>query len=247
MNHYVIVVVLSSWVLMILNVDSFKSEQLKYKRVRDAYKEKELVVASLLSDTGLKKNDPEIFIRIFKKEEELEVWARNSHQLRFKILVTYNFCATSGKLGPKRKSGDLQIPEGFYRIDRFNPASNFHLSLGINYPNQADKLLGYQSNLGGDIFLHGGCATIGCVPITDNKIKELYVLAIEATDSGQKNIRVHIYPSKLGDAGLALLKVNEPQALYPFWKQLNPIYEYFEKHRSLPDIKVSKDGKYSIP
>jgi len=46
----------------------------------------------------------------------------------------------SGKLGPKRQQGDMQIPEGFYHISGFNPASNFYLSLRINYPNPSGAL-----------------------------------------------------------------------------------------------------------
>src|SRR5690606_11025729 len=98
---------------------------------------------------------------------------------KFTLVKTYPVCSSSGLPGPKRKKGDRQTPEGFYHIDRFNPQSAFHLSLGINYPNSSDKILGH-SDPGGDIFIHGSCVTIGCVPLTDDLIKEVYVLAVEA-------------------------------------------------------------------
>jgi murein L,D-transpeptidase YafK len=108
------------------------------------------------------------------------VGKKNTSDQEFLHIKTYTVCATSGLIGPKRMQGDLQIPEGFYYIDRFNPYSNFYLSLGINYPNTSDRILGDKNNLGGDIFIHGDCVTIGCLPITDSEIKELYIFCVEA-------------------------------------------------------------------
>jgi murein L,D-transpeptidase YafK len=172
----------------------------------------------------------QIFIRAFKQEKSLEVWARNSDEEQFKLLTKYPFCESSGQLGPKRKMGDLQTPEGIYFIDRFNPASNYHLSLGINYPNDNDKVLGEKNNLGGDIFIHGDCVTVGCIPITDDKIKELYLLCVEAKTDGQLKIPVHIYPFNLTKANLDRYKSNPN---YNFWETLKPKFDLFEKNKSL--------------
>ena len=102
----------------------------------------------------------------------MEVWIKEASKDYYVLLNTYDFCTTSGTLGPKRKEGDLQIPEGIYTINHFNPQSNFYLSLGINYPNASDKILSDPVHPGGDIYLHGNCVTIGCIPLTDDKIKE---------------------------------------------------------------------------
>ncbi len=56
------------------------------------------------------------------------------------LFKTYKVCALAGTLGPKRMEGDYQVPEGFYYINEFNPQSNYYLSLGINYPNESDKV-----------------------------------------------------------------------------------------------------------
>lgn len=112
-------------------------------------------------------------------------------------VCTYPFCASSGILGPKRKEGDRQIPEGIYYINHFNPVSNFHLSLGINYPNPSDKILSDPAQPGESFYIHGNCVTIGCIPISDDKIKELYILAVEAYNNGQVKIPVHIFPDRL--------------------------------------------------
>ena len=120
------------------------------------------------------------------------------------------------------------------------------MSLQINYPNSSDKILGYKANPGGDIFIHGNCVTIGCVPITDDKIKELYVLAVEAKSSGQSKIPVHIFPAKLGTSNFDILKTefSGNDKLIKFWQNLKSGYDYFEKNKQLPDITVDNNGKY---
>ncbi|WP_368737359.1 murein L,D-transpeptidase family protein, partial [Acinetobacter pittii] len=80
-------------------------------------------------------------------------------------------CALSGVLGPKRKEGDYQVPEGFYYINEFRPNSNYHLALGLNYPNAADIQWSDSLHPGNEIFIHGGCITVGCIPIQDHQIE----------------------------------------------------------------------------
>jgi murein L,D-transpeptidase YafK len=118
---------------------------------------------------------------------------------QFKLLHTHLFCTNSGIPGPKLKEGDLQIPEGIYHISHFNPQSKFYLSVGLNYPNASDKILSDKQQPAGSIYIHGSCVRIGCIPITDDKIKELYVLAVKAMNNGQQKIPVHISPIRLTD------------------------------------------------
>ena len=127
-----------------------------------------------------------------KHEKLLEVWAELHG--KWVLLTTYPFTAFSGKLGPKYKEGDRQIPEGIYRISYLNPNSNFHLSMRVNYPNTFDKKMAREekrTNLGGDIMIHGSDVTIGCIPIGDDKIEELYFLAEKV---GISNIKVILTP-----------------------------------------------------
>lgn len=223
----------------------FKSEQLKNSRVKTAYKEKESTTKGLLNANNIQK--VQVFIRAFKKEEIIELWAEDFNDTQFKKITQYNFCTSSGELGPKRSQGDFQIPEGFYYIDRFNPWSNFYLSLGINYPNSLDRIVGNKRNLGGDIFIHGDCVTIGCIPITDNKIKELYIFTVEAKNNGQNKIPVHIFPTRLTTENLEDLIVNHKtdHKLIDFWTNLKEGYDYFESKKVLPTVTVTTTGKYA--
>ena len=227
----------------------FKDKQRGYPRVRTAFAEKDDQLRSLFADQGISYPPQQLFIRVFKQEKILEVWAFSTADAVFKFVKSYPICRTSGNLGPKRREGDLQIPEGFYYIDRFNPKSNFYLSLGINYPNQADKILGRKNELGGDIFIHGGCVTIGCIPITDAYIKEVYWLAVQAKSNGHAKIPVHIFPAKLDDRTMARLKNTFPNddTLINFWKNLKIGYNWFERSQKLPTISMNRDGTYQFP
>lgn len=228
--------------------NSFRTEQKKYSRVRDAYTEKEAGLKILLSEKGIEENNFEIFLRAFKLEDTLEVWIKNKNDDRYILFKKYRICSRSGTVGPKRKQGDGQVPEGFYKINVFNPVSNFHLSMGVNYPNGSDRKLSDASSPGGDIYIHGSCVTIGCIPITDDKIKELYILAVEAKSNGQKTIPVHIFPFRLTDDNIDVVqkKYPEKEELISFWENLAPGYKYFEDNRDIPNITIASDGTYQI-
>ncbi len=228
---------------------SFKENQLEFSRVRNAYREKETIVKSYFDSKDISNSNFEIFLRAFKKEQTLEVWVRPRGVGEYRQLTSYSFCTSSGTLGPKRREGDGQIPEGIYYINHFNPQSNFHLSLGINYPNQSDKILGDPMRPGGSIYIHGNCVTIGCIPITDDKIRELYVVAVEAYQSGQLKIPVHIFPARLPNTSA----IQELGAVYhaspatiELWKNLQSIYLDFESTRSLKPIRVNQNGFYTF-
>lgn len=121
----------------------------------------------------------------FKDERMLEVYAKQQNQ--YVLLKKYPFTAYSGKLGPKLKEGDRQIPEGIYHIEHLNPNSSYYLSLKVGYPNAFDnqkaKAEG-RTNQGGDIFIHGKAVTIGCIPVGDQAIEEIFVLAKQAYAQG---------------------------------------------------------------
>lgn len=227
----------------------FVRNQLEHRRVFDARTEKRFEVKKIFRERGIEYPAAEIFLRAFKREHTLEMWVRPVGQESFVMLKTYEICALSEKPGPKRVMGDLQTPEGFYYINNFNPQSGFHLSLGLNYPNDADLILNGKDGRsdGGDIFIHGGCKTAGCVALTDDAIKEVYVIAMEARDNGQRQIPVHIFPARLTDDGLhQLVRVFEKEdpSLVAFWANLKTGYDYFETKRTLPTVTVNKRGRY---
>jgi len=201
-----------------LFAQNFVKDQLRYQRVRTAKAEKFDLLKNEFALKNLNFPPKEILISAYKNEEVINVFVKqNNKYLHFK---NYDFCYASGKLGPKRKEGDLQVPEGYYHIDRFNPSSSYYLSLGINYPNHYDKKVGEKNNLGGDIFIHGNCVSIGCIAITNDKIKELYLLSVLAKNEGQSKIPVQIFPFDLNNFYKWKKCTNEYPQHQLFWKML---------------------------
>lgn len=228
--------------------DSFRDKQQDYPRVRTARLHVEQRLDSLYKAHDINRDSLRIFIRVFKRSEMLEVWAANEGE-PMSLLRSYDFAAFSGGLGPKRRQGDRQIPEGIYYIDRFNPASSYHLSLGLNYPNKSDRKRATSQDPGGDIFIHGNAVTIGCIPIGDAAIEELYTIAVDARAAGQTHIPVHIFPFHLTDEEL---KVATSPALRPserhrpFWLELKPIYDAFERTHRVLTVDIDADGVYRV-
>jgi murein L,D-transpeptidase YafK len=187
----------------------------------------------------------QLFLRAFKAEQVLEVWLRPGEDDHWLLMKYFPFCTSSGELGPKREEGDYQIPEGIYHIDRFNPKSKYHLSLGLNYPNASDRIRGHPEQPGSDIFIHGGCETVGCIPITNGGIEEVYLLAVWAGANGQEKIPVHIYPFKFGEANWNKYGPDYLQH-HSFWKELEKVYVVFERSKQLPKTGISEDGTYEL-
>lgn len=226
----------------------FAREQLRNPRVLRARIDSRYGIKKLYRDRGLPYPAAEIFIRVFKRERVLELWARPRETNRFMLLKSYPICALTGAVGPKRRQGDRQTPEGFYEIDAFNPSSEYLLSLHVNYPNAVDRVLGDRHAPGGSIYIHGGCKTLGCIAVTDDAIEELYWIAVEARAGGQERIPVHIFPARMTEDELSRLAGsfrNRPD-LVAFWKNLQPGYEYFERTRSLPVLTTDGRGRYVL-
>lgn len=224
--------------------DTFKQNQLKFQRVKSAYDEKWVLLQKDLQNAGFTK-DYQLYLTAYKAEGKLELWLKESGRNQFRLFKTYDFCAHSGTLGPKVKEGDLQTPEGFYKINVFNPESSYHLSLGVDYPNAVDLArTGKENKPGGDIYIHGNCVTVGCIPLTDEKIKEVYVLAVEARNTGQNDIPVGIFPFKMTDANMKKYIAQYPQQA-SFWQTLQKGYNAFEKDKKLAQVK-EVNGSYLV-
>lgn len=217
-------------------------------RVAAARRARQEGLVQALSAAGVPWPPEELYVRAFKLEREVEVWAgaRGRPLVRVKV---YPVCAASGELGPKRREGDLQVPEGFYLLDSFNPYSSFHLSMRVSYPNAADRRLSDARRPGGNIAIHGSCASIGCIAIEDGPIEELYLLAWEARRRMGREVPIHIFPSRLSEQGLAALE-QHPHATperVAFWRSLQPGYLLFEQSRRPPRVSVDpRSGAYKV-
>ena len=192
------------------------------------------------SEKGNVKLEKPVFIRIFKEERKLEIWQENASG-KYELYKAYDICTYSGGLGPKKKEGDKKTPEGFYSTEKssLNPNSSYHLSFNIGYPNEYDKSHGYTGSL---IMIHGDCVSIGCFAMTDPYIEEIYSIVEGALVNGQKKIDIHVFPFKMTTKNMSKYSGSEH---YDFWKELKPVYDYFEKNKMVPKVGVI-DKKYVL-
>ena len=228
---------------------SFVDYQKTYPRVASAIMLKEDTLKKQFLSKGLEWPVKQMYIRSFKYDSELEVWVRSNIHDSYKLFKTYKVCALAGGMGPKRIEGDYQVPEGFYYINEFNPNSNYHLSLGINYPNASDRVLSDSIKPGGDIYIHGSCLTVGCIPIQNNQIEELYVLAANAKAQGQDFIPVHIFPIRYNNRKsfeYFARATKDDQDVQRFAIKIKEVYDFFEDKKKLPLISVNTKGEYVV-
>jgi murein L,D-transpeptidase YafK len=228
---------------------SFVDLQKTYPRVATALRTKEDTLKRQFAAAGLSWPAKQLYIRSFKYDSQLEVWVRNTNDEPYKLFKTFKVCAMAGAIGPKRMEGDYQVPEGFYSINEFNPNSTYHLSLGINYPNPSDRLLSDSIRPGGDIYIHGNCVTVGCIPLQNNQIEELYILAAMAKAQGQDFIPVHIFPIRYNNRKsfeYLARTTKDNQDLQKFAIKIKEVFDYFEENRKLPLIFINKRGDYVV-
>ncbi|MGV3529474.1 MAG: energy transducer TonB [Flavisolibacter sp.] len=226
---------------------SFIDLQRSFPRPGNAILRKQDILKKQFEERGFAWPAKYIYIRSFKYDGELEVWIKNERKEPYKLFNTYKVCALAGTLGPKRMQGDFQVPEGFYYINEFNPNSNYYLSLGINYPNPSDRLLSDPLRPGGDIYIHGNCVTVGCIPVNDQQIEDLYILAAHAKNQGQDFIPVHIFPIRYSkpksETYLKEMVRNNPP-LGKFSENLEKVFDHFEATKQLPVIMTDSHGDY---
>ena len=124
-------------------------------------------------------------IQVFKERRVMQFLHHNS------LLKQYNFDLGFNPVGHKTQEGDGRTPEGAYLIDRKNPNSQFHLSLGISYPNASDVAQARARGVspGGDIFIHGTPKrwigqrdwTWGCIAVTNEEMDEIFPMISTGT------------------------------------------------------------------
>jgi len=231
-----------------LTLNSFRVEQMNFIRVREAYADKEKIVIKTLAGHSISRNNLRIYLRIFKTEKKIELWAKNTSDSVFVLIREFSICEISGDVGPKRRSQDLQVPEGFYHISDLNPYSNYYLSMQINYPNASDSIRGVHGHLGNLIFIHGECVSSGCIAIANDRIKELFVYCIEAYNSGQKEIDLTIYPAKLNERNYLGLKsrYSKDKDKISLWADLKKSYDLFDRSNVPPTVKFLPDGTHDV-
>jgi len=186
-----------------------------------------------LAAAGLELGSP-VYLRITKQPAELTAYVAHADGA-FRAFRSWPVCSVSGTLGPKMREGDGQAPEGFYKVApaQMNPASSYHLSFNLGYPNTFDRA---NRRTGSFLMVHGSCASIGCFAMTDPVIEEVWTLMQAAFEGGQSTVDVHVFPFALTEENLAAQWGSQH---LPFWTSLGPAWTQFEATGRVPKVKVS--------
>jgi murein L,D-transpeptidase YafK len=178
-------------------------------------------------------------IRTYKKEAELEIWKMKSNG-EYALLKTYPMCRWSGQLGPKKREGDMQVPEGFYSIapGQMNPNSHYYLAFNVGYPNAYDRAYGRS---GGNVMVHGVCSSAGCFSMTDEQVADIYAIARDSFAGGQREIQLQSYPFHMTAENMAKFRL-DPNI--DFWKNLKDGSDHFEVTKNEPSVLVC--GKHYV-
>jgi murein L,D-transpeptidase YafK len=217
-------------------------------KMMDVYDRMEDSVKKQFTRQGLVWPPVEMYVRSFKYDRQLEIWVKGDAKEPFKLFKTYKVCMQSGTMGPKRMEGDYQVPEGFYYINEFNPNSNYHLSLGLNYPNASDRILSDVNRPGSNIYIHGNCVSTGCIPISDLPMEEVFIIATAVKEQAvQEFIPVHVFPIRytVKKSVEYLSNIAKDNAvLQAFNNNIKTAFDYFELKKKLPVIMVNQKGEY---
>ena len=179
---------------------------------------------------GVRYPPARVLLLALKQERELHLYAADI-QGEYRYVKTYPILGASGEMGPKLHEGDLQVPEGEYRIESLHPMSLYHLALRVNYPNAFDRDKARhdgRSELGGDIMIHGSDVSLGCLAMGNRGIRELYLLA---HDTSLEHCRLLISPCDFRRSELTV-----PARPSPAW--LPELYENIQRILfTLPPIR----------
>ena len=170
-------------------------------------------LASQFASRGVAYPPEAVSLVALKAEGRLELWARAG--VGWTFVRSYLVRAASGRLGPKLREGDHQVPEGVYRIAGLNPNSNYHLALRVDYPNEFDRARAAEdgrTHLGGDIMIHGGNGSIGCLAIGDPAVEEIFAVVSRV---GTEHAQVIVSPVDLRRVDPALASAKAEQR--PSW------------------------------
>jgi hypothetical protein len=212
-------------------------------RIAEADAAKREVVKKLFADAKVAFPPAQMLLRAFKQEKRLEMWAASSAGAPLSRVATYGICHMSGNLGPKRRQGDQQVPEGFYILDAYNPASDWYLAMQVSYPNLSDRILGDRRDPGNQIMIHGRCASVGCLAMSDDRVQEIWIATTALRWAGGV-VHVHIFPARDMVALLASPDYAEQRA---FWENLREGLDRFERTHLLFTPRVDADGSYRLP
>lgn len=215
-----------------------------HEPVKKAYQLYEADMLANLKKKEIKTATLDVLLRIYKEERTVELWAKNKTDSLYILAEQFTLSSMTGHLGPKKTEHDNQIPEGFYYIDKLNPESSLPLSIQVNFPNVADKIIQGNRDLKARVHLCSEEKAKGNIQLAKNNIQKLYIYLVEAKNNGTVFIPIHIFPFRMTAHNMEVKKkqYSEDLPLIRFWLNIEPGFSLFEQSRQLPVYSYSRVG-----
>lgn len=235
-----------------MNLKEIALQSLNEERVVAAQQRWGTFLRRSFSSMGVTFPPSAIFLRAFKMSSVLELWGACDTAAPMVHLLNFQLEMVPGYLGPKQKEGDQQMPEGIYAINRLNPRSRFLLSLGLDYPNESDKMHADPDAPGSDIFIHGGAASKGCLAVGDAGIEQLFLIVSHFLALAPEGtiVPIHIFPTHMnGSIADTLRPIVGEENLNRhniFWQALQEIFSIFESTKRVPIVVADCHRFYRV-
>lgn len=184
---------------------------------------------AMFKEKGFRYPPKKLGLLAFKDKRVLEVYVLRYTNGKFEHLHTYPIVGASGKLGPKLREGDFQVPEGVYRLEALEPNTPYHLGLRLNYPNDFDiehARIDGRTKPGSDILIHGSNGSVGCLAVGDTAAEDLFVLA---NDVVNRHIAIIICPVDLRTFKPPPATPEDPAWLPKLYSQLSQALNDYSK------------------
>ena len=209
-------------------------------------------------------------LRIFKKEKELEIWAKNDTMKTMKLVKVLSICAMDFEPGPKLKVMDAKTPEGFYHPEFGYESTNWWMWIDLNtineqgqtgkgscfkmcieYPNKLDILRTREAGFskpGSSICIHGNCVSIGCASLVNKDFMAVFAFSRHHNPAKYGKLQVHIFPfrfDKVTDWAVEAkrfihIKQFPEENLLRFWTNLKEGFDLFNQIQNPLDITSGK-------
>ena len=182
--------------------------------------------------------DKKLYLEVERAEPNdpvLELWVKKGD--RYVKFRSYKVCALSGSLGAKIMQGDEMAPEGVFRVSP-KAFTAYYLALTVNYPSEFDVKTNPRPNRGGDVLIHGRCASIGCTAIS-GQIPEVYSI-VKALGAPAP---FHVFPFPMTQENIdQAVATPEFSKWKNFWQTLKPVHDDFEETNKLRTITVERSN-----
>ncbi len=228
--------------------------QILFNQYLNSNNEKQLPY--LLRKNSLNYQDLDILFVVYKSELEFQVWAKKRNMnSAYALIASYPITdPIVSKLGPKSKYGDTLTPEGFYSVNFYSSFrwSDYYLAFRVSYPNIFDharrSFWGVTGKTGGDINIHGCCVSIGCIPLGNPVIEEIFLLSRTNQMKGS-DIKIMIFPFKFDIIDTRNIYWGDSRIISrikDFWMSLENFHKYFKTYSKIPDLNIDHNTGYYV-